>query len=231
MTTKPNDGGPAFPTTQENGANCGEPGMTNITIPLEVANAASEALGNFVSDHGWSDSDMQAMDNLDSCIARHKAIRAELAKPADITTEMAAVADRFAHRLALDLECVLADYSGTWYDTAINTLGAYRKAMNAIHERESPTFMGEPVLLDIAAPTPAWHAAPDVATLKAERDAAMKDAERYRWLTTHARTTSEHWGGRWSIVIDGPAPERHGCKEALDEAIDAAIAKAEGRKE
>ena len=81
MTTKPNDGGPAFPTTQENGANCGEPGMTNITIPLEVANAASEALGNFVSDHGWSDSDMQAMDNLDSYIARHKAIRAELAKP------------------------------------------------------------------------------------------------------------------------------------------------------
>ena len=43
--------------------------------------------------------------------------------------------------LSLDLECVLADYQGTWYDTAINTLGAYRGAMNAIHERESPTFM------------------------------------------------------------------------------------------
>lgn len=66
-----------------------------------------------------------------------------------------------------------------------------------------------------------------VAALKAERDAAMKDAERYRWLTTHARTTSEHWGGRWSIMVDGPAPERHGCKDALDEAIDAAIAKME----
>ena len=75
-----------------------------------------------------------------------KTLRAELAKPVDITTEMAAVADRFAHKLALDLECVLADYSGTWYDAAMTTLGAYREAMNAIHERESPTFMGEPVL-------------------------------------------------------------------------------------
>ena len=78
---------------------------------------------------------------------------AELAKPVDITTEMAAVADRFAHKLALDLECVLADYSGTWYDTAMTTLGAYREAMNAIHERESPTFMGEPLLPAIAAKT------------------------------------------------------------------------------
>ena len=57
--------------------------MTTITIPIDVAEAAAEALGNFVSDHGWSDSDMQAMDNLDSCIARHKAIRAELAKPVE----------------------------------------------------------------------------------------------------------------------------------------------------
>ena len=120
--------------------------MTTITIPIDVAEAAAEALGNFVSDHGWSDSDMQAMDNLDSYIARHKAIRAELAKPTDIAAEMSAVADQYAHKLALDLECVLADYSGTWYDTAISTLGAYRKAMNAIHERESPTFMGEPIV-------------------------------------------------------------------------------------
>ena len=179
--------------------------MTTITIPIDVAEAAAEALGNFVSDHGWSDSDMQAMDNLDSYIARHKAIRAELAKPVDITTEMAAVADRFAHKLALDLECVLADYSGTWYDTAMTTLGAYRKAMNAIHERESPTFMGEPVLLDIAAPTPAWHDAPEVAALKAERDAAMRDAERYRWLCGQQP---------WS--------------EALGKSIDAAIANEEG---
>ena len=154
--------------------------MTTITIPIDVAEAAAEALGNFVSDHGWTDSDMQAMDNLDAYIARHKANQAardKLAKPADIADEMSAVADQFAHRLALDLECVLADYQGTWYDTAINTLGAYRGAMNAIHERESPTFMGEPVLLDIAVPTPAWHDAPEVATLKAERDRYRKALE------------------------------------------------------
>ncbi len=82
--------------------------------------------------------------------ALESAIRAELAKPVDIADEMSAVADQFAHRLALDLECVLADYQGTWYDTAINTLGAYRGAMNAIHERVSPTFMGEPLLPAIA---------------------------------------------------------------------------------
>jgi hypothetical protein len=56
----------------------------HITIPIDVIEAAVEALGNFVSDHGWTDSDMQAMDNLDSYIARHKANQAardKLAKP------------------------------------------------------------------------------------------------------------------------------------------------------
>lgn len=61
--------------------------------------------------------------------------------PAD---EMDAVASKYAHKLALDLECVLSDYNGRWWDTAMNTIGEYRSAMNAIHERESPTFMGEP---------------------------------------------------------------------------------------
>lgn len=70
-------------------------------------------------------------------------LRAELEKPEH--NPMTEVADRFAHKLALDLECVLADYSGYWYDTAMKTLGEYRSAMNAIHEQECPTFMGEPV--------------------------------------------------------------------------------------
>ena len=60
--------------------------------------------------------------------------------------DMNLIAEQYAHKLALDLECVLADYSGKWWDTAIKTLGAYREAMNAIHERESPTWMGEPLL-------------------------------------------------------------------------------------
>lgn len=72
-----------------------------------------------------------------------------VAKPAarePVIDEMDAVASKYAHKMALDLECVLSDYSGKWWDTAMQTLGAYREAMNAIHERESPTHLGEPVL-------------------------------------------------------------------------------------
>ena len=47
-----------------------------VRVPLQVLKDASEALGNFVSDHGWGDADMQAMDNLDAYIARHAANRA-----------------------------------------------------------------------------------------------------------------------------------------------------------
>lgn len=54
------------------------------------------------------------------------------------------------------------------------------------------------------------------------------DAERYRWLVTHCRTTPEHWGGRWSIVIEGPVPEQPSDKAAIDAAIDAIRAKAGG---
>lgn len=137
--------------------------MTTITIERTILDRLIEAWDSTVLPTHRDGMMQERMEDL----------RAELAKPVDITTEMAAVADRFAHKLALDLECVLADYSGTWYDTAMTTLGAYRKAMNAIHERESPTFMGEPVLLDIAAPTPAWHDAPEVAALIAKRDAQL----------------------------------------------------------
>lgn len=56
---------------------------------------------------------------------------------------MTEVADRCAHKLALMLECVLADKS--FYNEALSVLGEYRSAMNAIHEQQCPTFMGEPV--------------------------------------------------------------------------------------
>ena len=49
-----------------------------VRVPLQVLKDASEALGNFVSDHGWGDTDMQAMDNLDAYIARHEAIDAAM---------------------------------------------------------------------------------------------------------------------------------------------------------
>lgn len=77
-------------------------------------------------------------------IEKHDALR----EP--IIDEMDAVASKYAHKLALDLECVLSDYNGKWWDTAMQTIGEYRMAMNRIHERESPTHMGEPVLPKIS---------------------------------------------------------------------------------
>mgnify|MGYP000606126264 CR=1 FL=1 len=72
-------------------------------------------------------------------------LRAEVAGLRE-AEEMDAVAIRYAHKLALDLECVLSNYIGPWYDTAMQTISDYRMAMNRIHEHESPTFMGEPLI-------------------------------------------------------------------------------------
>ncbi len=44
-----------------------------VTVPLAVLEAAEASLGSFCSDHGWTDEDMQNMDNLTAYIARHKA--------------------------------------------------------------------------------------------------------------------------------------------------------------
>ena len=57
--------------------------------------------------------------------------------------DMDEVAIKYAHRLALELECVLADRNTNW-GRAMNLIGTYRSAMDAIHEQHSPTFMGEP---------------------------------------------------------------------------------------
>lgn len=38
-------------------------------VPIDVLRDASNALGNFVSDHGWAQQDMDAMDTLYSYIA------------------------------------------------------------------------------------------------------------------------------------------------------------------
>ena len=74
--------------------------------------------------------------------------QAALAQQRDsIADAMREVAEEHAHGLALDLECILADdYHCKWYNSALNRLASYREAMNAIHERESPTFLGEPVI-------------------------------------------------------------------------------------
>lgn len=74
-----------------------------------------------------------------------RAINASLDRTGDAMDE---VAHRFAHRLALDLECVLARYDGPWYDQAWETLSQYRSEMKKLHEQVSPTFMGEPMIKD-----------------------------------------------------------------------------------
>lgn len=59
--------------------------------------------------------------------------------------------------------------------------------------------------------------------LRRQLDEAEQDARRYRWIAGHCRITSEHWGGRWSIIVDGPAPKAHDSEDAFDAAIDAAM--------
>ena len=44
-----------------------------VLVDLDVLEAAADALGSFCSDHGWSDGDMQNLDNLLAFIAQHKA--------------------------------------------------------------------------------------------------------------------------------------------------------------
>ena len=68
----------------------------------------------------------------------------------DYVYDMDEVAKTYAHRLALNLECLILECpaSARFYDEALQTLGEYRSAMNAIHERISPTHMGEAVLRD-----------------------------------------------------------------------------------
>lgn len=65
---------------------------------------------------------------------------------------------------------------------------------------------------------------------RAPADSVQEDAARYRWLAEHCRSTSEHWGGRWSIIIDGPAPKSHDSEDDFDAAIDAAMAANGGNK-
>ena len=57
--------------------------------------------------------------------------------------EMDEVAIEYAHRLALELECMLADRGANWV-RAMSLIDGYRSAMNAIHEQHAPTLMGEP---------------------------------------------------------------------------------------
>jgi hypothetical protein len=65
-----------------------------------------------------------------------------------VADDMDEVAKQYAHKLAMNLECLVLECppSARFFDEANTTLGEYRSAMNAIHERECPTHMGEPVV-------------------------------------------------------------------------------------
>ena len=65
---------------------------------------------------------------------------------------------------------------------------------------------------------------------RAPTSSVLEDAARYRFLAAHCRRTSEHWGGRWSIVVDGPAPKSHDSEDDFDAAIDAARGQANNRR-
>ena len=96
-----------------------------------------------------ADAFQHAYSRCGSDLRRLREILAAAPAPAvrePLIDEMDAVASKYAHKLALDLECVLSDYNGKWWDTAMQTIGEYRMAMNRIYEQESPTHMGEPVL-------------------------------------------------------------------------------------
>ena len=53
----------------------------HIAVPRWVLERASESLGSFVSDHGWAQVDMDAMDNIDAYLARSPTPPAEPAEP------------------------------------------------------------------------------------------------------------------------------------------------------
>ena len=60
--------------------------------------------------------------------------------------EMDEMAIKYAHRIAMVLECEWMDRAGgRWWKEGIDPIGEYRSAMNAIHEQHSPTHMGEPL--------------------------------------------------------------------------------------
>ena len=111
-----------------------------MTDLRQAAQQALEAL-EFIPESGSMLGAQAEAKRIDAITALRTALEQQ-AEP--LIDEMDAVASRYAHKLALDLECVLSNYIGPWYDTAMQTLSDYRMAMNRIHERESPTFMGEP---------------------------------------------------------------------------------------
>lgn len=98
--------------------------------------------------------------------------------------------------------------------------GLLAPAIEALERGTPPAVAGEPV-----AGCSECYITHDLGACDTEAPVAQGDAEdaaRYRFLAGHCRSTSEHWGGRWSIIVDGPAPKSHDSEDDFDEAVDAA---------
>ena len=146
-------------------------------------------------------------------IALKKAIRAELAKPVE-PVEPAAWRTfdgegGYMFRAYEDNE----DYQEWW-------------------EKRNPHHKGWVEPLYLHPPTPAWHDAPEVAALKAERDAAMKDAERMKEGLDAVEVLIDNSSGVAGLHLNGDLALWSDLRTgghfeawllAFDEAIDAAM--------
>lgn len=186
-----------------------------LAKPVESSYTAMQLAAMVLSDCGISTDHTALHERVAERIALHEEQLIDslqkLPKPIEtITTDMAV--KRLCQALRDDL-----DYAWSWHcnvamtaydagcphDVANEGAARFMQLLAGVDTREHFAFSGTQT--KVTSPTSAWHDAPEVAALKAERDAAMKDAERYRWLCGQQP---------WS--------------EALGKSIDAAIANEEG---
>lgn len=137
--------------------------------------------------------------------AAAEAIRAELAKPVEQVEPVAWIYGIPGHKNAASCERIPLD-------------------MCPRGTTEAPLYLHPP--------TPAWHDAPEVAALKAERDAAMKDAERMKEGLDAVEVLIDNSSGVAGLHLNGDLALWSDLRTgghfeawllAFDEAIDAAM--------
>ena len=88
-----NDGGPAFPGTEENGMNSGMPGMTlRDYFAAKALQAQHTAFSAMEQWHGWTEDEMAA-DAYKKADAMLKARSTPIAAAPDLLAELQAIAD------------------------------------------------------------------------------------------------------------------------------------------
>lgn len=135
-----------------------------------------------------------------------------------------------AAKCVAEIERLTDDYAAATHLLADRDAQIERlTALNSALTDKSNGYVVENARLTAELATLRASAASVQADQRAEIDAAnaaldelRADAERYQWLAKHCRSTAEHWGGRWSIIVDGPSPKRHDDEDDFHAAIDAA---------